>query len=240
MEKKYERIVKTFYDSLEEGKILGRKCTKCGHVEFPPYLACNECGNLDTEWVEISGKAVATQLIPCPPVFSDPGFEARHGRDYVLASIKPEDSDELSSIVVGVSPARAKELKEKLPLAVKPIILQEDVYKMVFWQLVDDVIETKEESAEAAKEVKVEAAATGELTVIEQKVIECAAEAYQVDASKITLDTDVREELSSQSMKLVAFISVIEDELDAEISMRDAAQLKTIRDFAQRVVEMTE
>lgn len=242
MEKRYEKIVKTFYDSLEEGKILGRKCTKCGHIEFPPYLACNACGNLDTEWVEISGKAVATQLIPCPPVFSDPGFEARHGKNYVLGAIKPEDSDELSSIVVGVSPARAKELKDKLPLPVKPIILQEEGYKMVFWQLEEDVIDTKEmvEEHKDKEEKSVAVDAGDALTVIEQKVIECAAEAYQADLSTITLDTDIREDLSSQSMKLVAFISVIEDELDVEISMRDAAQLKTIRDFAQRVTEMGE
>ena len=43
-------IVKTYYDALEEGTILGRKCTRCGHIEFPPYLCCNECGGLDTEW----------------------------------------------------------------------------------------------------------------------------------------------------------------------------------------------
>lgn len=39
-------IVKTYYDALEEGTILGRKCTRCGHIEFPPYLCCNECGGL--------------------------------------------------------------------------------------------------------------------------------------------------------------------------------------------------
>ena len=44
MEKiKMERIVKTYYDALEEGKVLGRKCLSCGHIEFPPYLCCNEC-----------------------------------------------------------------------------------------------------------------------------------------------------------------------------------------------------
>jgi len=41
------------------------------------------------------------------------------------------------------------------------------------------------------------------MTDIEQKVIQCAADAYLVDASAITLDTNVREELSNQSLKLV-------------------------------------
>ena len=33
---KLEKVVEKFYLGLEEGKILGRKCPKCGHVEFPP------------------------------------------------------------------------------------------------------------------------------------------------------------------------------------------------------------
>lgn len=135
--KKYEPIVKTFYDSLEEGKILGRKCTACGHVEFPPYLACNTCGNLDTEWVEMSGKAVATQVIIQPMVFADAGFEARHGKNYCLCSVKPEESDELNAVLMGVGPDRVEELQAKLPVPVKPVIVQEDGYKIVCWELAE-------------------------------------------------------------------------------------------------------
>ena len=39
-----EKVVQKFYDNLEEGKITGKKCTKCGAVEFPPVYACNSCG----------------------------------------------------------------------------------------------------------------------------------------------------------------------------------------------------
>jgi acyl carrier protein len=70
---------------------------------------------------------------------------------------------------------------------------------------------------------------------IEKTVIECAAEAYGVDAATITLDTDIREELSNQSLKLVAFISAIEDELDVQIDLADAGKLKTIRDFVEKL-----
>jgi len=76
------------------------------------------------------------------------------------------------------------------------------------------------------------------MTDIEQKVIQCAADAYLVDASAITLDTNVREELSNQSLKLVVFISTIEEELDVMIEIRDAAKLKTIRDFVDKVIQL--
>ena len=36
---KLEKVVNKSYDGLEEGKILGRKCPQCGHVEFPPVYA---------------------------------------------------------------------------------------------------------------------------------------------------------------------------------------------------------
>ncbi len=46
---KLEKVVEHYYEALEEGKILGRKCPVCGNVEFPPVYACNKCGNYETE-----------------------------------------------------------------------------------------------------------------------------------------------------------------------------------------------
>lgn len=70
---------------------------------------------------------------------------------------------------------------------------------------------------------------------IEEKVISAAAEAYGVDQSTITVDTNVREQLSSKSLKLLVFISNIEEQLDVRIEIRDAAKLITIGDFVDRV-----
>ena len=61
---KLEKVVATFYEKLEEGKIMGRKCPKCGNVEFPPVYACNACGSYETEWYEISGKAKVQSPTP--------------------------------------------------------------------------------------------------------------------------------------------------------------------------------
>jgi acyl carrier protein len=76
------------------------------------------------------------------------------------------------------------------------------------------------------------------MTAVEKTIIQCASEAYDVDASTITLDTDIRKQLSKQSLLLVAFISSIEDELDVVIDLGEAAELKTIRDFARKVDEI--
>ena len=78
------------------------------------------------------------------------------------------------------------------------------------------------------------------MTTIEEKVIECVAQAYAVDASTLTLETDIRNELSNVSMKLLVLISTIEDAFDVEITMAEVAQLRTIGDFANKVNDLAE
>lgn len=131
---KCEKIVKTYYDALEEGKVLARKCLKCGHVEYPPYLACNDCGTLDTEWTEIPKKVMCNQLIPVSAMFLEPEFRANVG-DYFVVAIQPENGFEVGSVLINVDLSKAEEIRAKLPAPVRPVIIQEDGYKNVYWEL---------------------------------------------------------------------------------------------------------
>lgn len=251
LKKDIERVVLKYYEALEEGKILGRKCTSCGHIEFPPYLACNTCGNLDTEWVELDGEAVCNQILPPPACFLEPDLKDRVG-DYWHGAIQPKDCDELGSLLININPAMLEEAKKRLPLKVRPVITQELDTKAVFWEPVDEdlrmepIIKTvivpgqldlEEESAEATP-----TAAKSEVTIdandpVAIAVIECAAEAYGVDESELSLETDIREDLSAESMKMIVMISGIEDELDVTIEIQEASTLNTLADFAARVKE---
>lgn len=73
---------------------------------------------------------------------------------------------------------------------------------------------------------------------IEEKIIECAAETYEIDKETITLETNIREELSNKSLLMIAFISNIEDVLGANVDLRDASKLFTIGDFVTKVKEI--
>lgn len=240
----YEKVVKKYYDALDEGRILGRRCPKCGHVEFPPYLACNECGNYEgMEWVETSGRGEVTCLVPCPMIFQDPFFQQATGGNYVLASVRPEGSDECSVPLLGVTPEQVPALEPLLPLPVKAVIFQDNGYKFVAWELADaaatDVAPADGVTDAAAPDTVAEAqVAAGALSPLEEKVLGCVAEAYAVDADGLNLDTDIRAELSNVSMKLLMLISTIEDELDVSITMAEVAKLRTIGDFARRVEEL--
>lgn len=72
---------------------------------------------------------------------------------------------------------------------------------------------------------------------IEKKVIECAALVYEVDETEITLETDIREDLSAQSIKIIAFIGGLEEAFGIMIDFVDAGELVTIGDFVNKIKE---
>lgn len=275
-----EPITKKYYDALEENVILGRRCLSCGHIEFPPYLCCNSCGGLDTEWVDLSNmKGVIKQALPTKGAFGDPDFRNAHG-DYFAIEIAVPGADPVSTSLLYVDYNRydefAKLVKQEEVTAVPLIIKDEDV-KVVVWQLeegnefrkmpdiktlkktssaadlnadsssksVDDTVSGREEntenavSSEAESSTKTAKGSEGSAPTdeIDRAIIACAAEAYGVDEAELTMATDIREDLSNESMKMIVMISQIEDELDVEIEIQEASLLNTLADFANRVRE---
>jgi uncharacterized OB-fold protein len=65
--------VNDFVTYLEQGKIMGTRCRKCGTVHFPPRADCAECLSSDVEWFEVTGtgKLVSFSKLMYGPV----GFE---------------------------------------------------------------------------------------------------------------------------------------------------------------------
>ena len=47
--------VNHFVNLLEEGKVGGTRCSKCGESFFPPRADCCKCLSDDMEWFEITG-----------------------------------------------------------------------------------------------------------------------------------------------------------------------------------------
>ena len=246
-----EPIVKTFYDALEEGIILGRKCTRCGHIEFPPYLCCNACGCLDTEWVDLTNmRGVVKQALPTKGAFGDPEFRNAHG-DYFAVEVVIPNCDPVWTSLLHVDYdkyAEFDELVKTTEVVVKPLIIQDEDTKVVVWELEGDSefkkipeikVVKKAEAAEPKQEVKVPEAGPADAAndEVTQIVIDCAADAYGADASAITPATDIREELSNESMKMIVFISAIEDETNVTIEIQEANNMFTIADFVKVVKE---
>lgn len=137
---KLEKVVEKFYEGLEEGKILGRKCPKCGHVEFPPVYACNECGNYETEWYEISGKAKMHSIVMPAALSSKPEYK-KLGK-YAYGEVEIEEGTRLNAVVRGVTKKNRATLTEKLPVNCHAAIFErEGGYKTVVFDLDEEELE---------------------------------------------------------------------------------------------------
>jgi uncharacterized OB-fold protein len=133
---KLERIVKRFYDSLEEGKIMGRKCQRCGAVEFPPVIACNTCSGTDMQWIEMSGNGKMTDIV-LPGVMSiKPQNEDL--QPYCFACVEMEEGSRFNAIVCGVSKKNKQEMLAKLPVPIRAKIIQREGYRTVVFDVATD------------------------------------------------------------------------------------------------------
>jgi uncharacterized OB-fold protein len=66
--------VNDFIDHLEQGKVMGTRCTNCETVYFPPRADCYKCLSSNIEWFEVEGmgKLMTYSKLKYAPV----GFEA--------------------------------------------------------------------------------------------------------------------------------------------------------------------
>ncbi len=138
---KLEKVVNKFYDYLEEGKLMGRKCPVCGAVEFPPVYACNSCGNLETEWYEISGKGVLHSMVLPAALSSKPEYDNLGKRNYCYGDVELEEGTHLNAVVRGINKKKRQEILEngKLPVPVKAAIFQREAgFKTVVFDLVEE------------------------------------------------------------------------------------------------------
>ncbi len=46
-----------FWDALRAGRFVTTKCSKCGHITFPPQADCPECMGGDFTWVDLGREA---------------------------------------------------------------------------------------------------------------------------------------------------------------------------------------
>lgn len=88
-----------FVDAVKSGKVLARKCTKCGELHLATVYFCKKCGNKGFENAILDGKGtIATYtIITVPPA----GFEKY--TPYAWVVLKLEESDlRISGFMAGI------------------------------------------------------------------------------------------------------------------------------------------
>lgn len=70
---------------------------------------------------------------------------------------------------------------------------------------------------------------------LEEKMIEFVATSYNKDASTITMDTKIKEDLGGQSILMVGLVSLIENELEVLVPLPVAGACKTVGELTDKV-----
>lgn len=68
-----------------------------------------------------------------------------------------------------------------------------------------------------------------------EKICEILAEKFDADASTMTMDTKIKEDLQADSLDVVELMMDLEDETGVAIADEDAAKMSTIGDIVKYV-----
>ena len=191
-------------------------------------------------------RGIVKQALPTKGAFGDPEFRNTQG-DYFAVEIEVPGMDSFNASLLHVDYDKYEEFDQYIQeheVEVKPLLFQDEDMKVVAWELVEDngfkkipEIKAPEPKKEETKTATATAAVDLSNDATTQTVIEAAADAYGVDVASITLATDIREDLSNESMKMIVMISTIEDQLNVTIEIQEASNLNTIGDFVSVVRE---
>jgi hypothetical protein len=98
------QISRFFLTMVNEGKIMGTRCEKCGKTYLPPYPDCPDC-NVKTSWVEVPNNGVVEAFTVCY-------VQPRHFKrklPYVLAYVRLEGVDNLLPGILEADPDKVEE-----------------------------------------------------------------------------------------------------------------------------------
>ena len=101
-----------FWDYCKKHELRMQKCTQCGHVRYPPGIACPKCQSMEAEWAKLSGNGKVFSFV----VFHY-SYNKAFGNDvpYAVASIELEEGPRMMSNIIG---CRLEDIKIDMPVEV--------------------------------------------------------------------------------------------------------------------------
>ncbi|HEX7972795.1 MAG TPA: Zn-ribbon domain-containing OB-fold protein [Anaerolineales bacterium] len=110
----------SFNRYLNEKKLMGSRCTRCGALYLPPRAICPSCHAAQMEWVELGGRgklAAFTAISIGPTSMNDQGY----GRDnpYVTGIVELDEGVRISARILGVDAKHPAGIRVGLPLRVE-------------------------------------------------------------------------------------------------------------------------
>ena len=113
---------------------MGKEVHAVPIIEILTHLACNACGYHETEWTTLSGKAVLKSFVRTGVLNARLELEDR-GLKYVCGEVQFEEGPAINAVILGITKKKAKEIREQLPVPVKPVFFDMGRYTTLFFEL---------------------------------------------------------------------------------------------------------
>ncbi len=105
---------------LNEEKLMGAKCKKCGAIFIPPRAICRKCHSRELEWVPMKGEGTLvafTCIAIGPPFMIAEGYNREN--PYCTGVIEMKEGPRICARIEGVNPGKPDSIKIGTPLTVK-------------------------------------------------------------------------------------------------------------------------
>lgn len=109
-----EITVNSFYDYLNNGKLMGTVCEKCGFHALPPRSVCPKCGGSSSKWFESGGEGVLetfTVMYVLPTCLADQG-------SCIVGIVRLKEGPAVTGRIVGID---AEKIKIGMNLKLAPL-----------------------------------------------------------------------------------------------------------------------
>jgi len=96
--------IEQFYKYINEGKLMGGKCKRCGKIHLPPRPLCDCCFSEEFEWTEVpkKGKLLTYTIIHVAP----PQFQQM--APYAVGIVQLENSLKIPGMIKDVEHGKVK------------------------------------------------------------------------------------------------------------------------------------
>jgi len=110
----------SFQQFLNEEKLMGSKCKRCGTLYAPPRPICIKCHGREMQWIELKGKGklvAFTCIAVGPPFMVQEGYDRKH--PYISGVVELEERVKVDARIEGVDGSKPEAIRIGTPLVVK-------------------------------------------------------------------------------------------------------------------------
>ena len=107
MDEEKSFTVKSFFDFLGNGKLMGVKCLDCGQLMAPPRMICKECKSRRLDWLEFKGEG---KLETFTVVHVGP-TSLKDKVPYSIGVVKLNEGPMITGRLTGVNPKEPENIK---------------------------------------------------------------------------------------------------------------------------------